>query len=155
MPRPQKNEPLLPLPAEPDADKLPRYAERKQLAAIHRHYYGPISPRTLEKWPLPWRISNGRAVAPVGEFLHEAQRRFNAAPTVMGGHGRRPETPSSNVTTRTRNMSRPRTPGAGGPFWQQTSHTAAKPRRDVAFCDRRCATGALAAEDFGSGAITP
>ena len=107
-------------------------------------------------------------------------------------------------------MDRPRTPAPGAgiagaqtslggdvgasatvsPFWQQTSHSAAKPRRDVGrlqFCNRQCAadvvfgifikkgflpfaanlnsqrakvcvrntTGALAADGFGSGAITP
>ena len=34
MPRPQKDEPLLLLPPEPDADKLPRYAERRQLVLL-------------------------------------------------------------------------------------------------------------------------
>ena len=87
MPRPQKEEPPLHLPPEPDVAKMPRYGDRKLLARIHRQYYGPISPRTLEKWRLRWRICNGRAVGSVAEFLAEAQRRFDASPTVMSGHG--------------------------------------------------------------------
>jgi hypothetical protein len=89
MPRPQNNALPLSLPAEPDLEKLPRYGDRRQLAQIHEQYYGRISPRTLESWPLPWRISNGRAVAETRAFLIEAQRRFDAAPTVFGGRSRR------------------------------------------------------------------
>lgn len=85
MPRPMSNpEPLI-LPPEPDPDRLPRYADRPTLARIHQHYFGPQSPRTLEAWPLAWRRVNGRAVSEVRAFLIEAQRRFDAAPVVMGG----------------------------------------------------------------------
>jgi hypothetical protein len=73
------------LAALPDTEKLPRYADRRQLAALHTQYFGPLSPRTLEVWPLAWRTVNGRAVASVEEFLAEAQRRFDAAPAVRGG----------------------------------------------------------------------
>jgi hypothetical protein len=62
-----------------------RHGSRAQLADIHCYYYGPISHRTLERWPLRWRKVNGRAVADVREFLSEAERRFRAAPVVMGG----------------------------------------------------------------------
>jgi hypothetical protein len=85
MPRPQNDALLVPLPPEPDPAKLPRYGERKLLARIHRQYYGPMSDRTLEKWPLDWRQSNGHAVAEVRAFLVEAQKRFDAAPVIMGG----------------------------------------------------------------------
>jgi hypothetical protein len=89
MPRPQNNALPLSLPAEPDLEKLPRYGDRRQLAQIHEQYYGPMSPRTLESWPLVWRMSNGRAVAETREFLVEAQRRFDAAPAMLGGRSRR------------------------------------------------------------------
>lgn len=78
------------LPAEPDPTKLPRFGTRAQLAEIHTRYYGPISHRTLENWPLSWRKVNGRAVASVQEFLAEAERRFHAAPVIRGG--RKPKT---------------------------------------------------------------
>jgi hypothetical protein len=90
MPRPQKN-PLLPeLPPEPDPTKLPRYGDRRLLAQIHTKYYAPVSPRTLEKWPLVWIILNGRAISEVRAFLIEAQRRFDAAPAILGGRRGRP-----------------------------------------------------------------
>ena len=73
-------------PAQPDPERLPRYADRRLLAEIHSYYFGPQSHRTLEKnWPLEWRIVNGRAVAEVRAFLAEAQRRFDASPVIRGG----------------------------------------------------------------------
>jgi hypothetical protein len=85
MPHPMvRPEPLV-LPPEPDPEKLPRYADRQTLARIHTFYFGPESPRTLEAWPLMWRRVNGRAVSEVRAFLAEAQRRFDAAPVLMGG----------------------------------------------------------------------
>jgi hypothetical protein len=88
MARPQTNPPSLKLPAEPDPSQMPRYGDRRQLAQIHNQYFGPQSPRTLEKWSLDWRMVNGRAVAEVRAFLKEAQRRFDASPVIRGGRGR-------------------------------------------------------------------
>lgn len=85
MPRPMSTPPPLDLPADPDLTKLPRFGTRAQLAEIHTKYFGPISHRTLEAWPLGWRMVNGRAVTDVREFLEEAERRFNAAPVIRGG----------------------------------------------------------------------
>ena len=61
------------------------YQSREQLAERYRAKYGPISPRTLERWPLVWRFLNGRAVADVAEFDAECARRFMAAPAIRGG----------------------------------------------------------------------
>lgn len=102
MPRPMSTPQPLDLPAEPDLNKLPRFGTRVQLAEIHTKYFGPISHRTLEDWPLGWRRVGGRAVASVLEFLNEAQRRFDAAPVVRGGrrvarNGHRTE-PDNQVT---------------------------------------------------------
>jgi hypothetical protein len=85
MPRPMSTPQPLNLPAEPDLTKLPRFGTRAQLAEIHTKYFGPISHRTLEAWPLAWRMVNGRAVTSVQEFIEEAERRFNAAPIIRGG----------------------------------------------------------------------
>ena len=79
---------LASLPAEPDPALLPRVATRQQLALIHNHFFGPISPRTLEVVPLPYRRINGTAVYDVGEFLTWARNRFDAAPLIMGGRSR-------------------------------------------------------------------
>jgi hypothetical protein len=73
------------LPPTPELNKLPRYGDRKLLARLHTYYLGPLSHRTLEAWPLDWRIVNGRAVASVLQFFAEAQRRFDSAPVVRGG----------------------------------------------------------------------
>jgi hypothetical protein len=84
----------LEFPGEPNPDLIPiRYGDREQLAAIHHRYWGPLAPRSLERWPLKWRINNGRAVASVREFIGEAERRFAAAPVIRGG--RQPKTDSS------------------------------------------------------------
>lgn len=69
-------------PSEPDAAAFPRFGDRPLLAAIHERYFGPLSPRTLERWPLKWRIVNGHAVTSIPEFLAEAQRRFDSAPVI-------------------------------------------------------------------------
>jgi hypothetical protein len=91
MPRSSISDQPLPLPPEPDPDKMPiRYGDRQQLSQIHTKYWGKLSPRTLEKWPLDWRIVGGRAVSPVSEFIAEAQRRFDAAPVIRGGRGHYP-----------------------------------------------------------------
>jgi hypothetical protein len=86
MARPTSQLRPLVLPADPDPDRMPiRFGDRPQLSEIHERYFGPCSPRTLERWPLTWRVVNGRAVAEVREFLAEAQRRFDAAPVIRGG----------------------------------------------------------------------
>jgi hypothetical protein len=64
---------------------LPRYANRKDLAELHRKFYAPISPRSLEVWPLEWRVINGHAVSNVRHFMIVAQSRFDAAPVIRGG----------------------------------------------------------------------
>jgi hypothetical protein len=85
MPRPLSTPIGFDFPLEPDPALLPRFADRKQLAAIHTRYFGPQSHRTLESWPLDWRRVNGRAVASVAQFIAEAQRRFDEAPLIRGG----------------------------------------------------------------------
>ena len=81
---------LAELPPDPDPARLPRVGTRQQLAHMHNHYYGPISPRTLEVAPIPYRLVSGQAVYEVAKFLAWAQARFDAAPLIMGGRpGRR------------------------------------------------------------------
>lgn len=95
MPRPLSNPICFGFPPEPDPARLPRFADRKQLAAIHTQYFGPQSHRTLESWPLDWRRVNGRAVASVREFLAEAQRRFDEAPAIRPGQRQIVEHPTA------------------------------------------------------------
>lgn len=66
---------------------LPRRVDRKTGAQIITYRHFPVSPRTLERWPLKWRNLNGRAVVETTELLTEAQRRVDEAPEVRGGYG--------------------------------------------------------------------
>jgi hypothetical protein len=74
--------------AAPDPERLPRYADRRGLAAIIGRFYGPISPRSLEEWPIAWRCFNGRIVGAVAEALAEAERRFEPDPAPSRRPGR-------------------------------------------------------------------
>jgi hypothetical protein len=89
MARSASNAGTLNLPPEPDPNRMPvRYGSRPQLAQIHERYWGPMSPRSLERWSLKWRNCNGRAVASVREFIAEAEKRFGAAPVIRSGRSR-------------------------------------------------------------------
>ncbi len=63
------------LPAQP----LPKYADKVTAAAIITHLFFPISPRSLEKWPLTVRRPNKAAIYDVAELLIQAEARLNAA----------------------------------------------------------------------------
>ena len=58
---------------------LPLNADRKTLAVIISHHYFPISPRTLEKWPLTVRRPNRAAVYNVQEAMELAKAKFESA----------------------------------------------------------------------------
>ena len=67
------------LPDQP----LPRYADRKTLAAIITHRCFPISPRTLERWSLTARKPNKAVVYDVTEALEYAEKQLNDAYAYM------------------------------------------------------------------------
>jgi hypothetical protein len=54
-------------------DPYPRNADRRTLAAIISREVGPVSPQSLEKWPLVGRRFNGRMVFPVADALKLAR----------------------------------------------------------------------------------
>ena len=58
---------------------LPRYADRKTLAAIITHNFFPISHRTLQTWPLTVRRPNLAAVYEVAEALEVAEQKLEGA----------------------------------------------------------------------------
>ena len=66
---------------------LPARVDRLSGAALISFHLFPISPRTLERWPVTWRRINGRALAETDELLAEAQRRVDSAPAIRGGQG--------------------------------------------------------------------
>lgn len=64
---------------------VPVRVDRRTGAALISQHFFPISPRTLERWPIAWRRLNGRALAKADELLSEAQRRVDTAPAIRGG----------------------------------------------------------------------
>jgi hypothetical protein len=63
-------------PGEPH----PRNGDRRIIAAIISHEVGPVSPRSLEKWPLVGRRFNGRTVFPVADALKVARDKLAMSP---------------------------------------------------------------------------
>lgn len=68
-------------------NELPARVDRRDGAALITKLHFPISPRTLERWPVTWRRINGRALTDTKDLLAEAQRRVDAAPAIRGGQG--------------------------------------------------------------------
>jgi hypothetical protein len=66
---------------------LPKYADRKTLAAIITHYCFPISHRTLQTWPLTVRRPNRAAVFEVTEAMEYAKAKLECAPCYVQGEG--------------------------------------------------------------------
>jgi len=60
---------------------LPKNADKATGAAIVTHLVFPISPRTLEKWPLTVQRPNKATIYEVAELLAVAQAKLDAAPT--------------------------------------------------------------------------
>jgi hypothetical protein len=66
-------------------EMAPHYSDRRGLAQIHSELLGPLSPRSLEEWPLTWQLVNGRAVTNTRDAIALAYARFQAAPKYRGG----------------------------------------------------------------------
>ena len=63
---------------QPD-QPLPQYADKSTAAAIITHHFFPISPRTLERWPLTVRRPNKATVYAVAEVMAVAEGKLNSA----------------------------------------------------------------------------
>ena len=63
---------------QPD-QPLPQYADKPTAAAIITHHFFPISPRTLERWPLTVRRPNKATVYAVAEVMAVAEAKLNSA----------------------------------------------------------------------------
>jgi hypothetical protein len=57
----------------------PRNADRKTLAAIITDRFFPVSPRTIERWPLLVRKVNGHAIYDTASALAMAEAKLAAA----------------------------------------------------------------------------
>jgi hypothetical protein len=58
---------------------LPQYVDKPTAAAIITHHFFPISPRTLERWPLTVRRPNKATVYEVAEVMAIAESKLNSA----------------------------------------------------------------------------
>ena len=67
----------------------PTFSDRKGGAPLVSHHVIPVSPRSMEVWPLPWQHANGKAVAPTVAMFAVAYAKLSSAPVIMGGRGRR------------------------------------------------------------------
>lgn len=78
--------------AVPDITSLPRHVDRRSGAELVTRFFFPVSPRSLEVWPLTWRHVNGKAVVATSELLGRAEEMLNAAPPIRGGKRNLPST---------------------------------------------------------------
>jgi hypothetical protein len=72
--------------ARPDLTKLPVRVTREQGAALVTQFYFKVSPRSLERWPIPWRHLNGKAHGETVDLVRHAEAVVASAPATMGGH---------------------------------------------------------------------
>lgn len=71
---------------EPDLSTLPAVVDRRGGADIVTRYFFPVSPRTLERWPLAGRRVNGKLVFATADLIAHARAVLAAAPAIRGGH---------------------------------------------------------------------
>jgi hypothetical protein len=70
----------LPMWIEKALESEPVNSDRPGFARFHTRVIGPISPRTLEDWPLTWQRVNGKAITNTRAAITLAWRRFQDAP---------------------------------------------------------------------------
>jgi hypothetical protein len=67
--------------AEAVIRREPPFATKRRLAEVIEEVTGaPISYRTIETRPLPWRIHNGKALTPTGPAIRGEVERVLASP---------------------------------------------------------------------------
>jgi hypothetical protein len=71
--------------AAPNLRELPVRVDRETAAQLLTMYFFRTHRRTLERWPLAWRILNGRAHCETAELFAIAEAKLAEAPPVMGG----------------------------------------------------------------------
>jgi hypothetical protein len=79
-------------------ENLPLRVNRRTAAALITFFYGPVSWRTLERWPLVWTQFNGQAVVETVSIMEEAERRLRASPPIRGGRRISPVLPYITAT---------------------------------------------------------
>ena len=81
-------------PDHPDLDALPTRVDRRRGAELVTQRFFPVSARSLERWGVPVRHVNGKAVMDTAELFAAAQAKLDAAPAIRGG---RRAAPSSSA----------------------------------------------------------
>ncbi len=71
--------------SRPDLAAYPVRLDRNGGAAFITKYFFPVSPRSLETWPLTWLHVNGKAVAATAEYAAVAEAKLAAATPIRGG----------------------------------------------------------------------
>jgi hypothetical protein len=71
--------------AHPNKSELPTRVDRRTGAALLTRHLFPVSHRTLEAWPLTWRLVNGKALVETAELFAFAQSKLDAAAPIRGG----------------------------------------------------------------------
>ena len=66
----------------------PVRVDRRAAAELVTRLFFPVSPRTVEAWPLIVRHVNGKATLETAEVLAFAQAKLDAAPPIKGGRRR-------------------------------------------------------------------
>lgn len=82
-----------PAPRLTDATKtaptpLPVRVDRRTAANLVTQHFFPVSPRTVEAWPLTIRCVNGKATIETAELFAFAQAKLDAAPPIKSGRRR-------------------------------------------------------------------
>jgi hypothetical protein len=72
---------------------LPAFPDRKTAARVVTARVHPLSPRTVEAWPLKTRRLNGKACLTSKEFVEYLFRLLLEAPTIRGGRRRTNSSP--------------------------------------------------------------
>ena len=75
---------VVPHPASQSAPH-PVNVDRRAGAELVTRLFFPVSPRTIEAWPLAVRRVNGKAIYDTAELLAYAQEKLEAAPAMRGG----------------------------------------------------------------------
>jgi hypothetical protein len=66
-------------PAWQPEQPLPTYADKATAAAIITHHFFPISPRTLERWPLTVRRPNKATIYDLRSTIYEVDELMQHA----------------------------------------------------------------------------
>lgn len=74
--------------SKPAPPPYPVRVDRRAAAELVTRLFFPVSPRTVEAWPLTVRRVNGKATIETAELFAFAQAKLDAAPPIRGGRRR-------------------------------------------------------------------